>query len=127
MREETRQQPKPKQFNDPKLFQRAIKAVRDCMAKYGPVYVRAVVPNWGKRAFDRGQYSAWYVGHFDPSYLDDEQIESYVSECFDSEEAKKLPEAAAVFFAFLERKGYIVFNSGPEGVCTVNIDPDSEG
>jgi len=108
------------------MLLRATKALRDTLTKYGPLYVRAVVPNWGTSAFHKGEYSAWYVGHFDPTYLDDEQIESYVSECFDDDAGRNAPEAAENFFAFLETKGYVVFNSGPEGVCTVEIDPNYE-
>lgn len=88
---------------------------------HGPLYVRAVVPNYARCDFELGRYSAWYVGHVEEEYLDDEQINSYVEE-FDGDLHHGLEE----FMSFLEGKGYIVLNSGGGEGFTILRVPGEE-
>jgi hypothetical protein len=86
----------------------------------GPLFVRAWVPDYSRN--DDGGYPPWYVGHLDCDMLDDEQLQSYVGECYDDPEDRREPDAADRLTKFLETKGYICFHSYPGGVLTLRIE-----
>lgn len=93
------------------------KCLQLALDKYGPLYVRAVVPRYAKKHFDDGLYGAWYLAHKNEEYLEQEQVESYVSEFG---EPLGGPDGLSGFMEFLETKGYIVLHSiGEEGVILV--------
>lgn len=79
--------------------------------KYGPIYVRALVPRYAQKDWEQGRYSAFYIGHLDHFYLEQEQVESYVSE-FGGDQSH--PDWTNDFHDFLGTKGYILFHSSNE-------------
>lgn len=85
------------------------------LSRHGPIYVRAIVPDYAKREFDRGDYSAWYIGHTDPRMLDQGHIAYFVEEF-----KGNLREGLECFMTFLESRGYLVWHSANEnGVIIV--------
>jgi len=72
-----------------------------------PLYVRAVALRY------LGRYC--YLAHHDPAFLEQVQVESYVSEWSDSERTLSGEKELKLFLAWLAKyKGYILLNTSPE-------------
>lgn len=84
------------------------KSIRLCLKKHGPIYVRAVVPEYARKDFELQDYSAWYISHVDPKFVEFENVDRYLNE-YDGCDV-----TLEGFMSFLESKGYIVFNSAHE-------------
>src|SRR5687767_10996218 len=50
-------------------------ALRTALGANGPVYVRALVPDYAAKDWQRGNYGAWYVGHVLSEALEDEEFD----------------------------------------------------
>lgn len=104
------------------------KAVTLCLTRHGPLYARAVIPDYAKADFERKDYSAWYVGHLDVDCLTQEHMQSHVRDFFREGGFLDGPDGLEDFMLFLEKKGYVVLHSAYEpGVIVLDTTPAKSG
>lgn len=103
-----------------------VQALCNALQAHGPVYVRALVPDYAARDWQLGNYGAWYVGHVVSQALEDEAFDK-VWKAFQQILRGKDDdrEVMDIFADFLQEKGYLVFGTMQDGTFIVPVDADN--
>ena len=86
-----------------------------------PLYIIAVVPDYGETDFRRQQYGAWYVSHPDDAALTPERLQALFDQgCAADVIAPQTAEAMAEFAVYLETQGYTIQQTAGEGYVVIS-------
>ena len=93
--------------------------IRGYLRRYGPLYARAIVPDYALHDWELGNYGAWYVADCDPNRLEEEVIQEY-ADAFVQENGQPDPcDGLSTFAEYLESLGYVILHTWHEGVVVI--------
>jgi hypothetical protein len=85
----------------------------------GPLYVKAMIPDYAREDFMTDNYSAWYVGHLDASKLEPEVIQTHFAGFQIKHPGTEQVELLWAFATYLEHRGYVMLHSWTEGIIVL--------